>query len=128
MPGSAHGLRRLLFALMGITACVLAAALLHIIVGSWGRDPRPAASFMALLLALLALYLAGWRGHRLGELFAALALVEGIFVLAIGFFAYGGLPRVDDFFSSWFIPGNLYIALPWLAGMAAGAYLSSKLK
>lgn len=122
-PAGAGGVLRVVTALASIIACLLAAVSLHALVGSWGRDPRPAGVFMAIALAATAFYLAGRRTHRASELFIALIAAELLFVAAIGWFADGGLPRFGGFFFSWFIPGSLLLALPWLIGMALGAYV-----
>ncbi len=109
-----------LIALASMLACVLLAVVVHALVGTWGRDPRPAAAIMSLLLAVDAFYLAGWRRYPIGSLLAALVMAELLLIAAIGWFAYGGVPRLDRFFSSWFVTGALIIALPWLIGCGAG--------
>lgn len=109
-----------LIAFAGMLACALLAVVLHVLVGSWGRDPRPAAVAMALLLAAAAFYLAGWRHYPIVSLLAALVLADLLLIAAIGWFAYGGVPRLDRFFSSWFVTGTLTIALPWVIGSMAG--------
>ncbi len=114
------GVGQVLIAFAAMLACALLAVIVHVLVGSWGRDPRPAAAIMALLLAMTALYLTGWRGFPSGTVLAALLLAELLLIAGIGWFAYGGLPRLDRFFGSWFGTGALIIALPWLVGIAAG--------
>jgi len=122
-PVGAGGVLRVITALASIIACLLAAVAFHVLLGAWGRDPRPAGAFMAIALATAALYLAGRRAHRASELIVALITAELLFVAAIGWFADGGLPHFGGFFFSWFIPGSLFLALPWLIGMALGAYV-----
>lgn len=111
---------QVLMAFASMLTCALLAVVVHALVGSWGRDPRPAAVVMALSLAAVAFYLAGLRHYPIATLLAALVLAELALIAAIGWFAYGGMPRLDRFFNSWFISGALIIALPWLIGLAAG--------
>lgn len=122
-PAGARGVLRVATALASIIACLLAAVALHALIGSWGRDPRPAGAFMAIALAAAAFLLSGWRAHRASDLIVALFVAELLFIAAIGWFADGGLPHLGGFFFSWFIPGSLFLALPWLIGMALGAYV-----
>jgi len=121
-PTGARSMLRVATALASIIACLLAAMVLSALVGSSGRDPRPAAIFMAIFLVAAAFYLSRWRAHRVRELIVALLIAELFFVAAIGWFASGGLPRFDSFFFSWFIAGNRFLALPWLVGVALGTY------
>lgn len=113
---------RVVAALAGIIACLLAASAFHVVVGSLGRDLRPAGFVMAITLAGTAFWLTRWRGYRLREMLVALVVAELLFALTIGWFANGGLPRPGTFFYSWFIPGNLFLALPWLTGTVLGAF------
>jgi len=121
-PTGARSTLRVATALASIIACLLAAMVLSVLVGSSGRDPRPAAIFMAIFLVAAAFYLSRWRAHRVRELIVALLIAELFFAAAIGWFASGGLPQFDGFFFSWFIAGNRFLALPWLVGVALGAY------
>jgi len=68
-------------------------------------------------------WLVGWRQHGTVESLVSMILVEVLFVVAIGFIAYGGVPRLDSFFFAWFVPGNLFVALPWLVGIVLGAWI-----
>jgi hypothetical protein len=119
---------QILIASANILACALLAGTVHALVGTWGRDLRPTAAVMGLLLAAAAFYLAGWRRYPVASLLAALLLAELLLIAAIGWFAYGGLPRLDNFFRSWFINSALIIALPWLIGMMAGSARSRSLR
>ena len=121
-PTGARSMLRVATALASIIACLLAAMVLSALVGSPGRDLRPAAIFMAILLVAAAFYLSRWRAHRVRELIVALLIAELLYVIAIGWFASGGLPQFDGFFFSWFIAGNLFLALPWLVGVALGTF------
>lgn len=121
-PTAARAVLRVATALASVIACPLAAVAFGALVGSSGRDLRPAAIFMAILLVTASFYLSRWRAHRVRELIVALLIAELFFVAAIGWFASGGLPRFDGFFFSWFIAGNLFLALPWLVGVALGTY------
>src|SRR3546814_4423688 len=80
-----------------LIVCLLAAMVLSVLVGSSGRDLRPAAIFMAILLVAAAFYLSRWRAHRVRELIVALFIAELFFAAAIGWFASGGLPQFDGF-------------------------------
>ena len=122
MKASAH----VMIALAGMLASLLLAVALHALIGGWGRDLRPAGTFMAFLLAATAFYLAHWQHYRVRELVAALLLAELVFVAATGWFGYGGLPRWDRFFRSWIGAGNLFIAAPWLIGMGAAGWLARR--
>jgi hypothetical protein len=73
------------------------------------------------LLAVLAWHLMGARHYRAGPMFAALLVIEVLLVAAIGWIAYGGMPRVDRFFLSWFGGAGSLLAAPWLFGMWLGA-------
>lgn len=75
---------------------------------------------MALLLFATSVYLAGWRNYGTTSLIAAVGVAELLVVAAIGWLAYGGAPRFDPFFYSWFIPTGFTIAAPWLAGIMLG--------
>lgn len=124
LPARAVHIGKVLIAFATMLACALLAVIVHALVGSWGRDPRPAAAVMALLLTMAAFYLAGSRRYPIGSLLAALVLAELVLIAAIGWFAYGGVPRLDRFFRSWFVTSALIIALPWLIGLAAGRFRS----
>lgn len=113
---------RIALALAGMMVCLLAASAFHVMVGSLGRDPRPAGFLMALLLAGMAFHLTSRRGYRIRELVVALLAAELLYALVIGWFADGGLPRLGGFFASWFLSGNLFLAVPWLVGMVLGGY------
>ncbi|MGH8076401.1 MAG: hypothetical protein ACREPE_03610 [Lysobacter sp.] len=81
---------------------------------------------LAFLLVAAIAGLVGWRRFRVVESLVALVVVELLFAAAIGWFGYGGLARADSFFFSWFVTGNLFIAVPWLIGTALGAWLSRR--
>ncbi len=121
-PTGARSMLRVATALASIIACLLAAVAFGALIGSSGRDLRPAAIFMAILLVAAAFHLSRWRAHRVRELIVALFIAELFFAAAIGWFANGGLPQFDGFFFSWFIAGNRFLAVPWLVGVALGAY------
>lgn len=97
-PTGARSMLRVATALASIIACLLAAMVLSALVGSSGRDPRPAAIFMAIFLVAAAFYLSRLRAHRVRELIVALLIAELFFVAAIGWFASGGLPQFDCIF------------------------------
>lgn len=130
-PAGAGGVLRVATALASIIACLLVAllvagALQDLLGRHWGRDLRPVGAFMAIALVAAAFYLSRWRAHRVRELIVALFIAELLYVAAVVWFAGGGLLailRFGHFFFSWFIGGNLFLALPWLIGMALGAYL-----
>lgn len=105
--------------LAGMLGCALAGLGLHLALGTQGRDPTAGALFAALLLVLVAARCA-YRGYGLPAFFIApaLALLAGIGM--IGVFAYGGLPRLDRFFLSWFGGIGLLLTAPWLLGLAVG--------
>lgn len=113
-------------AIAALFACALAAGFLHALVGAWGRDPRPALAVMALLMFATSLYLSGWRNYGASSLVAAAGAAELLLVAAIGWLAYGGVPRFDPFFYSWFIPTAIIVAAPWLAGMVVGRWRAAK--
>lgn len=121
--GRGRGLWRVAAATGVLVVCVFAAAVVAALVGSWGRDLRRAAAVAAVLLAAAAFHLCR-RGYRAGELLAALVAGELLFAGAIAW--YAGAPRVDRFFLSWFLGGNLYLAAPWLAGAALGAWRAGR--
>lgn len=110
---------QIVIAFGGMLGCILAGLGLHLALGTQGRDPTAGASLAALLLALLAAFCVR-RGYGPLPLFAALGLALLLSVGAIGFFAYGGLPRLDRFFLSWFSGIGLLLAVPWLLGLALG--------
>lgn len=109
-----------LLGVLTMLVCLLIAVGVHLLVGVWGKDPRPAATVMAILLVASAAWLAGKRRYRLAELVYALVACEVLFIAGIGWFAYGGLPRLDRFFFSWFLGGSAIIAVPWVLGAVAG--------
>lgn len=115
-----HALLQSAIAVAGMLGCVLAGLALHVAIGSQGRDPTVGASFAALLLALLAAWLAARRGYRLPPLLAAPGIALLLAIAAIGFLAYGGMPRLDRFFLSWFGGVALVLAVPWLLGLSLG--------
>jgi hypothetical protein len=117
-----HSLAQTLVALAGMLGCVLAGVALHLTIGSQGRDPTAGMSFAALLLGLLAAWLCGCRGYRASTLLAALGIGLLLGIAAIGLFAYGGMPRLEPFFLSWFGGVALLLAVPWLLGLALGRW------
>lgn len=118
------GAWRVFAATGGFIGCVVVAALLVALVGSWGRDLRASGGLAAVFLAAGALGLTGWRGYRVGEMLTALLVAELLFAAVITW--YAGAPRLDRLFLSWFLGGNLYLALPWLSGALVGAWLGRR--
>ena len=111
-----------LIATIGMLGAIFIALLLHLAAG-FGRDFRVAAAVAIALLTLLAVRLAGSRGFRISALLAALLVAELALIAVIGWLAYGGLPRPDRFFFSWFGGTATLLALPWLLGIAIGVYV-----
>lgn len=118
--GSGSLVAQTMIAFSGMLGSGLAGLLLHVVLGGQGRDPTVGAGLAALLLAFLAAWLCGYRRYRALALVAALALALCLQVAAIGLIAYGGLPRLDRFFLSWFTGLGLLVAVPWLLGMGLG--------
>lgn len=116
---------RVFIGLAAFAACAMTAALAHVLVGM-GRDIRPASGLLAILLVVTVIWRIGWQRDRIIESLMALVVVELLFVAAIGWIAYGGVPRLDSFFFSWFVPGNLFVALPWLLGIGMGTWFSRR--
>ena len=115
-----HALVQTVIAFVGMLGCVLVGLALHVAIGSLGRDPTLGMSLAAVLLALLAAWLCGRRGYRLPPLLAALGIALLLVIAVIGILAYGGMPRLDRFFLSWFGGVALLLVVPWLLGLALG--------
>lgn len=122
----AFQLRNVSIAVGMFAVCTVVAALVHVLIGAWGRDVKPTSILLALLVFAALAWLVGRRRHRIAESLAALIVVELLFIGAIGWFGYGGLPRPERFFFAWLVPGNLFIALPWLAGTAVGTWIARR--
>lgn len=119
---SIRNLVQIIMALCAMVLCVVAASLLP---APWqgisGRDFRPQATTMAVLLALLALFLRGKLRWRPANLVGALLIMEIAILLLISYFSgYGGRQLVNGFNLSWLLFLNIFVGLPWLAGLATG--------
>lgn len=114
-----RGSKQILVAVLWLIAAVVVPIIALYAIGI-GRDAWLAASLSAACLVLIAMYLTGARRFRLGPMVAALALCEGLLVLAIGLLAYGGTPRMDAFFVSWFGGVGMMIATAWCGGVLIG--------
>lgn len=113
---------RVFAGLVAFAACVLVSALTHVLIGE-GRDVRLASWLLALTLLATTTWLVGWRQYGVSESLVTLLVLEVLVVFAIGWFAYGGAPRLDNFFFAWFVPANVFVALPWLLGTGLGTWL-----
>ncbi len=124
---SAFKMRNVFAAVGAFAACVLAAALGHVLMGE-GKDVRLASGSLAISILLAVTWLVGWRRHGAAESLVALAAVEALLVWAISGFDYGGVPRLDSFFVAWFLPVSVAMALPdwrgsgWVRGFCGGVH------
>jgi hypothetical protein len=106
-------------AIIGILLCAVAA---NIIPPLWpgvsGRDFRPQAVVMGILLFIMAALLRGRLKWHWINLIAALAIIEIITLAIISYFTgYTGLETFDTSNMQWMVFMNKYIGLPWLAGV-----------
>src|SRR5262245_19247302 len=90
--------------------------------GVSGRDFRPQATTMALLILLLAVLLRGWRRWLVAEFIAALLCAELFTLGVIGHFSgFTWLELFDRFNLSWLATMSMFIAVPWLVGQFIGS-------
>jgi len=110
-------------AVICMAVCVAVAILLPPLwEGTGGRDFRPQATLMALLLFLTsALFRGCLRWSPLG-LVLALLVFEIATLLIVGYFSgYTGARVFNLFNLAWLAYMNLFTGLPWLAGLGLGS-------
>ncbi len=106
-----------------IVACAAVALLLPPLwTGISGRDFRPQATAMAILLVVAAIGLRRGLRWPVMPLVLGLAAIELLTLLVIAAFSgYGGTGLLDEFNLLWLAYMNLFIGLPWLLGLVAGS-------
>ena len=93
--------------------------------GVSARDFRPSAANADALIFILALAFRVWLQWSIRDLLVGLLPFEVILLLCIAYFSgYTGLDIFDRFNLSWFFGLNLFVGLPWLAGIAIGSVVS----
>lgn len=110
--------RRLLRAALGaagILGCAVGALLLAPLWEANARFPLRSAIAAAVCMFLLAVGLRSWRRWGLEELFLSLVPVEAVICVCIACIA-----GLDQYTLVWLIPPNLFIGLPWAAGLGVG--------
>jgi len=111
---------------MAVLAMVFCAAAAMLTPPIWqglgGRDFRPQATNMAILLIVVAVaFRRGLRWDAL-DFVLALTVAEVITLSVIAYFSgLTWLKAFDSFNLSWLAGMNLFIGLPWLVGFALGS-------
>jgi hypothetical protein len=108
-----------------IISLIIGALLAFLIVGDTGRDFRPAACGMAILLLLVATALRGFLHWYAADLLLPLGVVEFLTLGGIQFFS-GCLSLFDAFNLQWLVSMNLFIGLPWVIGLGLGTLIGRK--
>lgn len=105
-----------------ILCAVLAALLPPLWPGVSGRDFRPHAATMSILICVLAIVLRRWRGWSVVDFLGALLGVELFtFCVIAQISGLTGLEMFDHFNLSWLGTMSLFIAPPWVLGLALGS-------
>lgn len=120
---------RIVIADLGILLCVVASLFLPTFWdGISSRDFRPYATNAGILIFIFAVILRLRYRWPVKVLVLAIIPVLVITLLCIGSFSgYTGTDLFDRFNVEWFVSLNLFIGLPWLAGIAvASIALSGK--
>jgi hypothetical protein len=87
-----------------------------------GRDFRPQATTMALLMLILTVALRRGLRWAVIDLLLAILVVEIITLSVIASFSgLTWLAAFDSFNLSWLVFMNWFIGLPWLVGLMAGS-------
>jgi len=105
--------------------CILLAYLFCLIAGdlcrgSGGRNIHPMGIISGILLLLTSIGLTLKSRLTNCEMLSALLPVEGLVILITGHFI-GSYDIFSRLFAGWIIGLNLYMALPWLAGILIGS-------
>ena len=118
-----HRLVQICIAVIGILICAVVANVLPPLwPGVSGRDFRPQAIVMGIMLFILSTLLRGAAKWHWVNLVAALAIVEIITMAIISYFTgYTGLETFDTSNLQWLAFMNKYIGLPWLLGLGIGS-------
>jgi hypothetical protein len=104
-----------------ILCAVVGALLPPLWQGISGRDFRPQAATMALLILLLAAVLRAWRRWPVVEFIGALVCAEFFTLGVIGMFSgYTWLEVFDSFNLRWLGMMSVYVGVPWLVGLILG--------
>jgi hypothetical protein len=92
--------------------------------GVSGRDFRPAATTMAILILAFAVAVRGWFRWRFWDFVLGLAAVEFITLLVIAHFSgFTSLELFHWFNLDWLGVMTVFIAPPWLLGFGIGSLL-----
>ncbi len=90
--------------------------------GAGGRDFRPQATMMAVLIFVLAVVLRRALRWRVPDFILGLVAAELVALGIIAYFSgFTGWELFDRFNLSWLAGMNLFLGLPWLAGLGAGS-------
>jgi hypothetical protein len=109
---------------MMIACAVVAAFLPPLWHGISGRDFRPQATTMAILIFALAAVLRTWRRWPVVEFIGAVVCAELFTLCVIAHFSgFSWLELFDSFNLSWLATMSLFVAVPWLAGFLVGSLL-----
>ena len=105
--------------------CILLAYLFCLIAGdlcrgSGGRNIHPLGIISGILLCLASIGLTLKSRLTSCEMLSALLPVECLVILLTGYFI-GSYDLFSRLFAGWIIGLNLYMALPWLAGILIGS-------
>jgi hypothetical protein len=118
-----HCLTQIGLAVIGILTCsVIAAVLPPLWQGISGRDFRPQATVMAVLILIVSSTFRGFLRWRILNLIGALCIVEILTLTIISYFSgYTGMRILNAFNLEWLAYMNIFIGLPWVLGLGAGS-------
>ena len=123
MPAMKRRLIQISIPVIAIILCAVAASLLPPLwPGESGRDFRPQAIVMGIILFIMAALFRGRMKWHWSNLIAALAIIEIITLAIISYLTgYTGLEIFDTSNLQWMAFMNKYIGLPWLLGLGLGS-------
>lgn len=119
-----HIIHIIVATLLMVLCAVVAAFFPPLWQGVSGRDFRPQAAMMGILMLMLAATLRAWRRWPVVEFLGAVVCAELLTLCVIAHFSgFTWLEIFNSFNLSWLATMSVFIAAPWLAGLLVGSLL-----